>query len=109
MEVEIPLSKKLIPYTTFCYNSIKSSLQRFVKRPDFEELCENWRSREIKSNILQDIYDGRIWKEFNGGQFCFFNESGNYGLILNIDWFQPYKNIRYSIGAIYMAFLNLPR
>ena len=41
MEVEIPLSKKLIPYTTFCYKSIKSSLQRFVKRPDFEELCEN--------------------------------------------------------------------
>uniref|UniRef100_A0A1X7VGQ3 Uncharacterized protein n=1 Tax=Amphimedon queenslandica TaxID=400682 RepID=A0A1X7VGQ3_AMPQE len=30
-------------------------------------------------------------------------------LILNIDWFNPYKHSPYSVGAIYLAVLNLPR
>ena len=72
MEVENSFSKKLIPYKTFCYKSIKSSLQVFVKQASFEDLCEKWRSREVKPGILQDVYDGRIWNEFNGGKYDFF-------------------------------------
>ena len=29
-------------------------------------------------------------------------------LILNLDWFQPYKHITYSIGVLYLSVLNLP-
>ena len=29
--------------------------------------------------------------------------------MLNIDFFQPYKHVQYSLGAIYLTFLNLPR
>lgn len=29
--------------------------------------------------------------------------------MLNIDWFQPFKYTNYSVGAIYMTILNLPR
>ena len=32
-----------------------------------------------------------------------------YLLTLNIDWFQPFTHIEYSIGAIYLAIKNLPR
>lgn len=29
--------------------------------------------------------------------------------MLNLDFFQPYKHVQYSLGAIYMTVLNLPR
>jgi hypothetical protein len=29
--------------------------------------------------------------------------------LLNIDWFQPYKHIQHSVGAIYLSINNLPR
>ena len=31
------------------------------------------------------------------------------GLMLNLDWFQPYDGTVYSIGVIYAAICNLPR
>ena len=30
-------------------------------------------------------------------------------LALNIDWFSPYEQTPYSVGAIYLSVLNLPR
>jgi hypothetical protein len=38
-----------------------------------------------------------------------FTKEGNYGCILNVDWFQPYKHAHYSIDVMYLAFCNLPR
>ena len=32
-----------------------------------------------------------------------------YAFIINIDWFQPYKHLTYSVGAIYLSVFNLPR
>ena len=29
--------------------------------------------------------------------------------MLNVDFFQPYKHIQYSLGAIYLTVLNIPR
>ncbi|VDI02384.1 Hypothetical predicted protein, partial [Mytilus galloprovincialis] len=79
------------------------------ERNNFEDLCEQWRTRETKEGIMYDIYDGRIWHEFNGIKHEFFTNEGNYGCILNVDWFQPYEHSIYSVGAIYLAFCNLPR
>lgn len=28
---------------------------------------------------------------------------------MNIDWFQPYKHLNYSVGVIYLTIMNLPR
>ena len=39
----------------------------------------------------------------------FFSRKGNFGLILNVDWFQPFKHRTYSVGVIFLAILNLPR
>lgn len=30
------------------------------------------------------------------------------GLLISVDWFQPYKHVQYSVGAIYLVILNLP-
>lgn len=31
------------------------------------------------------------------------------GLMLNIDWFQPYKHTNSSVGVMYLVIVNLPR
>ena len=33
----------------------------------------------------------------------------NYAFMLNVDWFQPFKHSLYSVGALYMVLMNLPR
>lgn len=50
-----------------------------------------------------DVYDGAVWRSLVdvGDDFTV--------ALLNVDWFQPYKHISYSVGAIYLTILNLPR
>ena len=54
----------LYPQLTYCYLNLEVSLQSFLLRPDFFSSCELWRSREVNEGILKDIYDGKIWNEF---------------------------------------------
>ena len=39
----------------------------------------------------------------------FLSLPGNLALMLNIDWFNPFTETEYSVGAIYFAIQNLPR
>ena len=32
----------------------------------------------------------------------------NYGLMLNVDWFQPFKLSNHSVSAVYLSVLNPP-
>lgn len=100
----------LYPYRIYSYLSIESSIQSLFSRPNFRLDCEKWRSRQINDGSLADVYDGKVWKEFlcwNGVQFL--SEPYNLALTLNFDFFQPYKHIQYSVGAIYLTIMNLPR
>lgn len=101
--------KKLYPHLMFCYCNLISSLQKLVLRHRFIEQCESTRSQLSASN-LSDVYDGKIWKEFQtfDGQ-AFLSSRNNYGLLLNIDWLQPFEHITYSVGVIILVVLNLPR
>ena len=66
------------------------------------------------NNLLSDLYDGRIWKEF-------LNVAGSPSLaapytfghdehdLMNIDWFQPYTHTICSVGVIYLTIMSLPR
>ena len=59
--------------------------------------------------MLANVYDGKIWKDFlEYDSRPFLAEPYTYGLILNLDWFQPYKHLTYSVGVIYLSILNLP-
>ena len=81
-------------------------------RPGFSKSCDHWRSLAANSNstsMLKDIYSGRLWKKFqsyNGKPLL--SSSHTYAFMLNIDWFQPYALLEYSVGAIYLAIMNLP-
>lgn len=101
--------KLLYPLKTYCYMSIQKSLKILIERPGFLNKCEEWRTKPTYPNIMSDIYDGNLWKEFDK-KYNFFSEKNNLGVMLNVDWFCPFKRIRsYSVGAIYMVITNLPR
>ena len=102
--------KKSIPIKIFNYISITESLKKLVLRPGLLNVLNRWKDRIIPPGVMADIYDGNVWKLFLtlNGKECL---SGRYtfGLLINIDWFQPYRHAQYSVGAIYIAILNFPR
>ena len=61
-----------------------------LNRPGFCELCDRWKIDNINDGIYRDVYDGKIWTDFqfyNGNPFL--SEPFTYGLMLNVDWFKP--------------------
>jgi hypothetical protein len=101
------------PALIFPTVSLKHQLTLLFKRKGFEESCRRWVGRPSDPEILADVYDRRIWKSFkdeNGS--IFFQPSladTRLGIMLNIDWFQPFENSQSSTGAIYAIICNLPR
>ena len=67
------------------------------------------------TGILTDIYDGDIWKKFKDEPFAedselFFskdNADSHLGLIVNLDWFQPFDGVSHSIGVLYVSIVDL--
>lgn len=105
-DTQLHQGRTRLPKKIFCYKKVKSYLQDYVRQPNFLKLCNMWRDREIRRDYLVDVYDGELWaSEINN---YLVNPTNLYGMI-NVDWFQPYKHTPYSIGAIYMVILNLPR
>ena len=105
-------STKFYALKTYCYKSIIDSLEALLKRPGLEEQCEKWRTRTIHDDLYADVYDGKVWKQFGNwkGTKEFLNLPRSFGLMMNVDWFQPFKHRSdYSIGVIYMVLMNLPR
>ena len=63
----------------------------------------------MKSGVIDDVCDGKIWSEFQcyNGQPC-LSQAMNLTLMMNFDFFQPYKQTTCSVGAIYCVVMNLP-
>lgn len=100
----------LHPFKTYCYKPLCESLETLLGRPSFYTDCEKWRGRNVQADLLKDVYDGLIWKEFQtyDGK-PFLSEPFTFGLMMNIDWFKVYKHSEYKVGAIYLTIINLPR
>ena len=103
---------KFYPVKVYCWKSLVSQMENILQqRTGLPELCKQWRTRQVEEGVLSDIYDGEVWKNFkwrDGSEF--FNLERRYGLMLNVNWFQPFKRRSdYSVGVIYFVVLNLPR
>ena len=100
----------LAPFQTFCYKSIASSLQDVLNRSNCFEQCEHWRTLP-KSDKLRDVYDGQMWDHFmyDSDGVPFLASPNNFLLMLNCDWFQPFKHTTFSVGVVYIVVANLPR
>ena len=60
-----------------------------------------------------DVYDGKVWKEWEAkpkteNQTWFAKDSGDIALQLNVDAFQPFEKVQYSMTAVFVAILCLP-
>ena len=60
--------------------------------------------------MKSDVYDGAVWKDFQSEKYeRFLTHKRSVGLMLNVDFFQPYKHVMESYGVIYLSIINLPR
>ena len=85
------------PFKVFAYQSLKKAMTNLLNTNGFLENCEHWRSRKemVPSGCLSDIYDGKIWHEFQVIEGVKFLETNyNFCFTLNLDWFQPYTHTR---------------
>ena len=95
----------------FCYRSVIKSIQEYVEHEQYVVLFNHWKQMVgITLSVMADIYDGTIWQSFQNfeGQ-DFLSNKYSFVLMLNVDWFNPFKYVEYSIGATYLAILNFPR
>ena len=84
---------KLYPQKVYCYNSIIEHLRQFLQRPGFVNKCELWRGRDIPDGFLADIFDGRIWMQWQYvGRKPYLTAPRNYAFMLNVDLFQLFEH-----------------
>ena len=110
--VRVGGKSKLVPCKTFIYQSVIAGIGRLLQNENFLNYCGLWRNRSIPSGVFCDIYDGKVWQDFqhvNGIPFLADAGNLNLCLTLNVDWFNPYEETQYSVGAIYLVVQNLPR
>jgi len=101
----------LRPKRMYCYRSLISCLNEMFSRTGFLDKCDEWKYRNINDESMGDVFEGRIWKNFVDaeGKKFFSSLAHNFGVMMNVDWFQPYKHINHSCGVIYLVLMNLPR
>ena len=85
--------KILYPFKVYCYAGLQNMLQKLLLRPGFVELCEQWRS-SVNST------DNKSGKIFNILKENLLTSPRVCAVMINIDWFQPYKHTQASVGAI---------
>ena len=101
---------KLVPRKVYAYISLKTSLSKLCSQTDFLQKCDHWRNRDMTLGILTDVYDGAIWKAFQVvDNKPFLQVPNNLCMKLNLDWFNPFEHIQYSVGVLYLVVENLPR
>lgn len=98
------------PKYVYAYQPLVTSLQKLLKRPGFSEKLEHWRTRQAPADAYCDVYDGQVWKDFCSEKYDnFLSVKRRYGVMLNVDFFQPFKHTTDSYGVIYLTLMNLPR
>jgi hypothetical protein len=104
------------PKMLFPIPSLKIQIITMYQRPGFQELLQKWTNRGSEDGLYSDIYDGEIWKTFPSSLddpdsrfFTTETADSHLGLMINLDWFQPFESSVYSSGVIYGVICNLPR
>lgn len=100
-----------IPQMLYPKPSIRQQLSMLYQRPGFEDMLK-LSGIQRGYNIYSDIYDGRVWTSFPFDGNVFFTTettTTHLGLLINLDWFQPFTYTQHSTGAIYASICNLPR
>ena len=82
-------------------------IQKISIRRSFHMAEEILYLRRISFTTRVPNLRGHIWQKFASQGF--FDSKFNLALMLNVDWFRPFKRSEYKVAAITMTVLNLPR
>jgi hypothetical protein len=93
----------------FPYLSIEGQMRVILSRPDIVAAGDTWRARGHVEGFRSDVYDGDIWREFMDYEGEAFLAGNGVALLLNTDGFQVATTRNYTVDAIYLAILSLPR
>ena len=96
------------PRKIYYYYGLQPALSILLNQPNFLMMCNTWLQKEPEE-YLADITDGMVWKEMMSLLSPDRSPTNIVGLLVNVDWFQPYKHVEYSVGVIYAVVINLPR
>jgi len=109
--IELSTGRKVLyPYLTYCYFGIENSIISLFRQSQNYELLVNSTEKYRPSSVLTDVCNGNVWSEFQTfNDKPFLSDPLCLALCMNVDWFQPYKHVTYSVGIIYLAIMNLPR
>jgi len=97
---------KFKPRRAYYYYGLKAAFCALLNRPDFFQKCNLCFENKNPRRKLADITDGRIWQNMIRDMS---NPINYFGVLINIDFFQPFKHVLYSVGVIYAVIINLPR
>lgn len=88
--------------------SIKDQLQTFYRRPGFFHSLQ-WRFQRIKKNLnnYEDIYDGRVYKNFCRPRKFLYNPH-NISFTWNTDGVKLFKSSNFEIWPVYLSINELP-
>ena len=80
-------------------------------RPGFAELInKNFEANRASQVKMSDVYQGQVWSDFQEYENePLLSQPFSLGLMMNFDFFQPYKHVAYSVGVFYLVIMNLPR
>lgn len=104
------------PFRVFPYRTLRSWLKVFLSRPEVEAALVA-SSQRSSSSTWHNIMDSPAIRQFRGPDnttLFSVQQHGSLNLVFSlfVDWFNPYGNKKagksHSIGAIYLACLNLP-
>lgn len=100
----------LYPKKMFCYFPLKNPIQNLINRKDAIDQLLSGPKASGDDDLICDTVDGKFFKTFlDSDGNLYFQDPRNLGGILNIDWFKPFKNVKYSTEVIYIALLNFAR
>ena len=73
---------------------------------EFNRMIVKW-FENTPSDVMCDVLDGRLWKTLTSQGY--FKSKYDIVLMMNVDWYRPFKRSEYKVAAIMMTILNLPR
>ena len=94
---------------TLCYKPIADQLENILRRFHNELDCRPLTDASGATPLF-DVQDGPVHQSRLKmlGSSC-HPEEKHIVLNINVDWFQPYKHVTHSVGAIYASVNNLPQ
>ena len=73
----------------------KQSCLNLLKNSEFLKVCNTWEDRLTADGVMSDIIDGKV-------RMAGRNANANtLGFLLNIDWFQLFKDVSLPVGVYF--------